>query len=213
MFDTLNDFFHRGGYPVMFGILACLLWALGLVSERIYRYWFQYDLSNTDGFNAAIQKLVMNNSIENAIRLCQKQRPKLVPFVLYEGLKRSNDSKEEIEYSMDYAATVVTPQVGKSVPMLGSIANVATLLGLLGTIFGLMKSFGAAAKATGSAKQALLAEGISEALTATSFGLSTALLCLFVHGVLVGKQQAIMANITQSSTKLADLLHTRKVKM
>jgi len=183
------------------------------VIERTYRYWLQYDLANSSGFMAAVQKMVMNNSIENAIRLCKKARPKLLPYVLAEGLKRANDSAEEIENAMDHATLAAVPNVTKWLPFLGTTANVATLLGLLGTIFGLMKSFKAAATATGAQKQTLLAEGIAEALTATSYGLGTALLCLFAFGILSMKQSAIVDDINKNVARLTDLLYTRKMKL
>ena len=76
-----------------------------------------------------------------------------------------------------------------------------------------MHSFGAAAKATGAEKQQLLAAGIAEALTATSFGLGTALLCLAAYGVLQWKQKQILDDINQHAAKLMDLLYTRKMKI
>ena len=133
--------------------------------------------------------------------------------MLSEGLKRANDSADEIANAMQYAALSAIPKVTKVVPFLGTTANVATLLGLLGTIFGLIRSFGAAANATGGEKQKLLASGIAEALTATSFGLSTALLCLFAYGLLMMKQQSIVDDINKNSAKLEDLLYTRKMKI
>ncbi len=133
--------------------------------------------------------------------------------MLSEGLKRSNDSSKEIENALEYASLASSPKIMKAVPLLGTIANVATLLGLLGTLFGLMKSFAAAANATGAQKQTLLAEGIAEALTATSFGLSTALLCLLAYGFLSWKQTSILDGINQHSSKLLDLLYTRKIKI
>ena len=114
---------------------------------------------------------------------------------------------------MEHASLTAIPKVMKMTPMLSTTANVATLLGLLGTIFGLMHSFAGAAKATGAAKQTILAEGISEALTATSFGLGTALFCLFAYGVLMAKQQSIIADIQQNTARLMDLLYTRKMKI
>ncbi len=213
IFDTIATVFHQGGPLVMSGILMTFIVSLVIVVERCYRYWIQYDLANSSGFMAAVQKMVMNNSIENAIRLCKKARPKLLPYVLSEGLKRANDSTEEIENAMEHANFTAIPRVTKTTPMLATTANVATLLGLLGTIFGLMKSFGAAASATGAAKQEILAAGISEALTATSFGLGTALFCLFAYGVLMMKQQSILADINQNTARLNDLLYTRKMKI
>jgi biopolymer transport protein ExbB/TolQ len=211
--EALHTYFEHGGYPVMFSILAVLIISLVIVLERIVRLWMEFDLVNSDGFMATVQKMVMNNSIENAIRLCKKARPKLLPYVLAEGLKRSNDSSQEIQNAVDHAILSVSPKVNKRVAMLATTANVATLLGLLGTIFGLMRSFAAVAKATGAQKQTLLAEGIAEALNATSFGLSVALFCLFTYGVLGAKQAAIIDDINKNAAKLIDLLYTRKMKL
>ncbi|MFW7379079.1 MAG: MotA/TolQ/ExbB proton channel family protein [Oligoflexus sp.] len=211
--EALHTYFEHGGYPVMFSILGTLIISAVLVIERSYRLWMEYDLVNSDGFMAMVQKMVMNNSIENAIRLCKKARPKLLPYVLAEGLKRSNDSSQEIQNAVDHAILTALPKVNKLVIFLATTANVATLLGLLGTIFGLMRSFSAVAKATGAQKQTLLAEGIAEALNATSFGLATALFCLFFYGVLSAKQTAIVDDINKNSSKLVDLLYTRKMKL
>ncbi len=213
MFETLTRVFHQGGPLVMSGIMFILVISLVIILERAIRYWFRYDMANSSAFVAAIQKMVMNNSIENAIRLCKEARPKLLPFVLAEGLKRANDTEDEIENAMEHATLSVLPQVTKGVSFLGTTANAATLFGLLGTIFGLMKAFAAAANATGAQKQTILAEGISEALTATSFGLSTALLCIVAHGFLTMKQTAIANDIHKNVSRMMDLLITRKIKM
>lgn len=211
MFETASRLFHQGGPLVMSGIAFTFMISVIVIIERAIRYWFQYDMSNTSGFMASVQKMVMNNSVENAIRLCKSARPKLVAAVMVEGLRRANDSEEEINNAMEHATLSVLPSVTKRVSFLGTTANVATLLGLLGTIFGLMKSFGAAATATGAQKQTILAEGISEALTATSFGLSTALLCILSHGLLSMKQAAIVNDVNKSAARLIDLLVTRKL--
>ena len=87
--EALHLYFEQGGYSVMFSILAVLSISIVLVFERSYRLWVEYDLVNSEGFMAMVQKMVMNNSIENAIRLCKKARPKLLPYVLSEGLKKS----------------------------------------------------------------------------------------------------------------------------
>ena len=212
IFDTIARLFHQGGPAVMSAIFLVFLLSIVIILERSYRFWLEFDLTNSSAFMAAVQKMIMGESIENAIRLCQKARPKLLPTVLTEGLKRADDSTEEIEYAMESAILEATNKVTRTVPLLGTAANVATLMGLLGTIFGLIKSFGAAATATGAQKQALLAEGISEALTATSFGLGTALLCILSHGILTAKQTSILNSINQNVSKLLDILYTRKIR-
>lgn len=211
--EAIVRYFHMGGIEVMSSILLVLIISLVIVIERAYRFWLVYDLVNSSGFMAMVQKMIMNNSIENAIRLCKKARPKLLPFVLAEGLKRANDTPEEIENAVDHAILTCVPTVNKFTPFLATTANVATLLGLLGTIFGLMRSFAAVATATGAQKQSLLAEGIAEALNATSFGLSTALFCLFFYGLLMAKGTSILDDINKNTSKLTDLLYTRKMKL
>lgn len=211
--NAIIEYFHLGGIKVMSSILLVLIISILIVVERAYRLWMVYDLVNSSAFMSMIQKMIMNNSIENAIRLCKKARPKLLPMVLSEGLKRSNDTPEEIENAIDHAVLSAFPKLTKFTPFLATTANVATLLGLLGTIFGLMHSFKAVATATGAQKQTLLAEGISEALNATSFGLSTALFCLFCYGVLIAKQTAIVDDINKNASRLTDLLFTRKIKL
>ncbi len=213
MFDLIATKFEQGGPEIMSAITFTLFLSLTIIIERAYRYWLQYDLANSSGFMAAVQKMVMNNSIENAIRLCKKARPKLLPYVMSEGLKRANDSTEEIQHAIDTATLTAVPRLTKILPFVGTTANVATLLGLLGTLFGLMRSFAAAARLTGSAKQTALAAGISEALTATSFGLGTALMCLLAFGILNLKQAAILADINRNAARLIDLLYTRKMKI
>ena len=205
--------FNDGGLLVMFSILFVLLLSITIIIERVVRMWTTYDMPNSSEFMSGIQKYIMNNSIENGIRLCKKYKPALLPHVISQGLKKANHSPSEIEYALDHANLQVTPDVTRTTPLLATTANVATLLGLLGTIFGLMHSFDAASSATGNERTTQLAAGISEALTATSFGLSTALICLLAYGILQWKQKKLLDDINQHSAKLLDLLYTRKMKI
>jgi len=211
--EKIVRLFHEGGPAVMASITVVAIYSLIVIIERIVRYWVTYDLGNSAVFMSNVQKMVMNNSIENAIRLCKKQKPKLLPDVLVQGLMRANDSVEEIELAMDFATLEAIPKVTKGVGFLGTTANVATLLGLMGTLFGLMKSFSAAANATGAQKQTLLAEGIAEALIATSYGLGTALLILLAYGVLMTKQSSLVDDINSNSARLLHMLYNRKMKI
>lgn len=211
--EKIVELVHKGGWQVMLAITITAIISLGLIVERIIRYWVQYDLANSSVFMSNIQKMVMNNSIENAIRLCRKAKPSLLPEVLVQGLMRANDSVEEIELAMEYAILESVPKVTKWLGFLGTTANVATLCGLLGTLFGLMKSFAAAANATGAQKSTLLAEGIAEALVATSYGLGTALVILLTFGVLMVKQTSIVDDINANSARLLHMLYNRKMKI
>lgn len=72
MMDFIAQKFEEGGLLVMCSITFVLILSLIIIIERAYRYWIMYDLANSTSFMAIVQKLVMNNSIENAIRLCKK---------------------------------------------------------------------------------------------------------------------------------------------
>ena len=121
--DAIIRYFQIGGVQVMVSILLVLIISLLIVAERAYRYWIVYDLVNSGGFMAMVQKMVMNNSIENAIRLCKKARPKLLPTVLAEGLKRSNDTPQEIENAIDFAVLSVQPKLNKNTSFLATTAS------------------------------------------------------------------------------------------
>ena len=212
IFDAIASAFEKGGPTVMSCITAVLFISVGIMIYRLYKI-SQYNISNSSAFMAAIQKMIMNNSIENAIRLCKKTRPKLLPYVLAEGLKRANESPEEVSNAIEHATLTAMPKVVGATPFLATTANMATLFGLLGTLFGLMKSFAGLAAASGDEKSTILAKGISEALTATSFGLGTSLLCLFGFGILNLRQKSLGDDIQKNAARLIDLLYTRSVKI
>ncbi len=217
MWNWIGHKFSEGGYDVMFAILGVLCMAIVVVVWKSLKYYGEYSLSADESFMGQIQKFIMSNSIENAIRVCKGPtfKKKLVAQVVKEGLKRANDSADEIANSIDRAVIGATAKVNTLINFLGTLANVATLLGLLGTLKGLIKSFGAAGSSEldGGEKQKILAEGISEALVATTFGLSAALFCLLMFGVLQLRQNKINVSIAKAAAALNELLYTRKMKL
>ncbi len=213
LMNVIIEKFHAGGKFEMAFIAIVLLMSIVIVIERVIRLWARYDLGNSGEFMNAIQKMVMNNSIESAIRSCKNNRPKLLPYVLAEGLKRANDTPEEIQNAMEHATLSAIPKITNYTPLLATTANVATLIGLLGTIHGLMNSFAALGSNSGEQKQQVLADGISQALNATFFGLGTALICLLAYGILSMKQKSIVDDINKNVARLNDLLYTRRIKI
>ena len=110
MIEFLAHKFHEGGVAVMGSITFVLFMVIIITLERLIRLWWTYPQQDTPGFVAAIQKMIMSDSIEDAIRLCQKASPALVADVLHEGLKRANDTMEEVEYADDVLA-VINPKI------------------------------------------------------------------------------------------------------
>jgi biopolymer transport protein ExbB len=208
--DFLKTAFFHGG-PVMifiFGFL-CALIALGL--WRGYLLFFVFDTPNPQGMWSEIYKLVANNQIETAIRLCEKApRKQILPRVWKKGLQSASRSSEETQNAIDSATLERLPLCNRYMNWFGTIANVTTLLGLLGTISGLIVSFSAVATLSGAAKQTKLAEGISHALYATGFGLGTALVAMVIHGLLVFKANKVTESSDEFSAKLIELIQMRR---
>jgi biopolymer transport protein ExbB/TolQ len=135
-----------------------------------------------------------------------------LPKVLKSGLKRSEQNAEQIQNAIDATALEVIPKVENRLNWLGLIANVSTLFGLLGTIQGLIQSFGAVAAADPAQKAELLALGISKAMNTTALGLFSAITIMMIHTFLLNKSEKIINEIDEFSVKLIDMLGTKRTK-
>jgi biopolymer transport protein ExbB len=100
----------------------------------------------------------------------------------------------------------VTPLLKKRVQILWSIANIATLVGLLGTVVGLIRAFGAVSAAKPEERSALLAKGISEALNNTAMGLGIAVTCIIAHAILSSASKKQVSDLEAFALKLENLL-------
>ena len=118
----------------------------------------------------------------------------------------------QIQNAIDAASLEVIPKLERRLSYLALIANLSTLLGLLGTINGLIHSFSAIALADPAQRQAILSAGISEAMNATAFGLLTAIFTMIAHSVLSNKANRILEEIDEFGVKLLDLLSARKYR-
>lgn len=202
-------FFHGG--LIMYVIMAFLAAVIALALWRGYLLYMVFDTPNPQGMWSEIYKLVANNQIETAIRLCEKApRRQIMPRVWKKGLQSASRSADETQNAVDSATLERLPLVNRFMNWFGTIANVTTLLGLLGTISGLISSFSAVATLSGAAKQTKLAEGISHALYATGFGLGTALVAMVFHGVLVFKANKVTEQTDEFAAKLIELLQMRR---
>ena len=201
--------FFRDGGPFMYIILVVSVIAAATVIERGYMILFRYNL-NGAAFMAQIQKLIMANNIDRAIKLCNAESNAALTKVLKAGLTRANRSTKEIQDAVDEATLEVIPMLQKRTPYLGMWANVATLIGLLGTISGLVTAFQAVASASPETKQTLLAAGISVAMYTTAFGLVVAIPTMIAHSIISNSTQKLVDEIDQYSTRLINLLAARQ---
>ena len=197
------------GFIFMWAITLALLFGLAIAAERMVFIYGRYSL-NGQGFMTQIQKMILANNIDRAIKLCNAQPHAALSRVLKAGLTRANRSELEIQNGVDEATLEVLPDLQKRTGFLSMIANVATLLGLLGTIYGLIRCFAALVDVDPSAKHAALANGISIAMYTTLWGLSVAIPILVVFSLLQGKTIKTIDEIDQYSVKLINLLASRR---
>ena len=200
---------QNGGFSTAL-IAITMAIAIAFIFERFLRLFYQLNI-NGRSFMAEIQSYLLNNDLDGALRVCNGTRNAALPKVIKAGLMRASRSEEQIQNALDAASLEMIPQLERNLPYLALIANVATLLGLLGTIAGLIRSFGAIANADPAQRQALLSAGISEAMFATAFGLIVAIATMVCHSVLSSKAARIVSDIDEHSVKLLDLLSARKV--
>jgi biopolymer transport protein ExbB/TolQ len=201
---------QHGGFTTALIALSMAI-SIAFIIERTIRLFLQMNI-NGRSFMAEIQTYLLNNDLDGAIRVCNGARNAALPRVIKAGLMRASRSEEQIQNALDAASLEVIPQLERNLPYLALIANVATLLGLLGTISGLIRSFAAIANADPAQRQALLSAGISEAMFATAFGLVVAIATMIFHSVLSSKASRIVSDIDEHSVKLLDLLLARKVQ-
>ena len=208
MYHFVTDFFREGG-EFMYVILVISVIAMATVIERGYMILFRFNI-NGAAFMAQIQKLVMANNIDRAIKLCNAESNSALTKVLKAGLTRANRSAVEIQNAVDEATLEAIPQLQKRTPYLAMWANVATLTGLLGTISGLVIAFKAVATAAPEEKQQMLAQGISVAMYTTAFGLVVAIPVMIAHSIISNRTVKLIDEIDQYSVKLINLLSARQ---
>ena len=205
---TIAKAFKEGG-GWMYIILVVSIIGLGIIVERFIFLFFKYNI-NATAFMAQIQKLVMANNIDRAIKLCNAAgNDKALPKVIKAGLTRANKGETEIQNAVEESMLEVIPHIQKRTPALQGVANVATLLGLLGTIIGLIEAFAALEFAAPDDRQKVLSRGIALAMNTTAFGLIVAIPCIFSHMILSGVTKRIIDEIDQYSVKLQNLLTSR----
>lgn len=208
--NFLIEQYVKGG-PFMHPIAFALAIALAIIIERLVRIVLHYNIDGTS-FMFEVQKYVLANDVDGAIRLCNGAGRAALPRVIKAGLQRASRDEHQIQNAVDAASLEVIPKIEKRLHYLGLIANLATLLGLLGTISGLIHSFDAVAVAEASQRQSILAAGIAEALNCTAFGLIVAISTMIAHSWLSSRAAVLVDEVDEYSVKLIDLLSARQYR-
>ncbi len=209
IFNGIVGFFQEGGvfmYPIV------IVLALGLAIS-IERYLF---LSKTSITNRMVWKKITPflkaGKFQEAVSVTSKSKSAIGQILTY-GLHRIKSAarRDDIEKAMEESLMEVMPRLEKRTHYLATFANIATLLGLLGTIIGLINAFTAVAAANPAEKADLLSASISVAMNTTAFGLMVAIPLLLLHTVLQSKTTTIVDSLEMASVKFLNAVDERRV--
>ncbi|WP_333607518.1 MotA/TolQ/ExbB proton channel family protein [Arsukibacterium sp.] len=203
-FNSIIRFLQQGGYfiyPIAFILV------LGIVIT-IERWWSLRSVyaSNQRAYRQ-VRQAISQADTQGIMQLAaQNQAP--IMTMLANGITRMGSSKrrEDMEYAMEEVVLEYSLRLQKRTPFLATLANVATLLGLLGTIIGLIAAFSAVANADPAEKASLLSSSISVAMNTTAFGLITAIPLVFVHALLQSKTASIVDTMEMAGIKLMNAI-------
>ncbi|MFD2228720.1 MotA/TolQ/ExbB proton channel family protein [Alkalimarinus sediminis] len=205
MTDTVVRFFQEGG-AFMYPIAIVLVLGIAIAIER-FIYLSVAKNANRSAFDKAILPLLKKRDYKRALEFSNDSST-AIASIMGAGLSRliNKQKREDIEYAMEEGLMETLPRLEKRTQYLATLANVSTLLGLLGTIIGLIAAFTAVANADPAEKASLLSQSISVAMNTTAFGLMSAIPLLLCHAVLQTKTNEIVDSFEMAGVKLLNII-------
>ena len=202
---------YKGGaiVPVLLG---CLLMVIVFSFERFFVISKASGTGNLDKFMTAVQGDIAQGNIDNAIATCDKQKGSVAnaiksALVKYQEVKKegfnSEEAAEMIHKEIEEATSLEMPMLEKHMTILSTLVSLGTLAGLLGTVTGMIKAFGALAS-SGTPDQAMLANGISEALINTATGISTSALAIITYNLFTSKIDTLTYSIDEAGNTIVN---------
>lgn len=189
----------------MWPIVVVSAFVLAIVLERFYMLFFRYNI-NSEEFMTAIRKHVLAGNIAGAIKLCNATPNAILPQIVKAGLVRANQGEVAISSAIEEAQLSLLPLVKQRTNAIAALANIATLVGLMGTVIGMIQAFSGLAQADEANRQTVLTSGISVAMYTTAGGLIVAVPGLLAHLLLSGLTNRILDDVDHYSAMLEDLL-------
>jgi len=197
---ALDTLFQHGGFAsyLIFGAGLMLL-VLGF--ERLFALYFRLSF-NVDPMLEGIRSAILTKNYTQAIQFCNKKAQAPEIAVIKAGLMAVENGREAMRSALGGAVLQISHRAEARIGYISLIANVATLLGLLGTISGLIKTFASIANADTAEKARLLGIGISEAMYATAAGLTVGIAAMVVHTMCTSKADAIVGSAQDAGLKV-----------
>ena len=207
IYSTIVGFFQSGGL-FMYPIVVILALGLAIAVER-YIYLSMAKASNQRVWKK-LMPLLQEGKHQQAVSVVDKSKTAISHILAY-GLSRARHSRrrDDVEIAMEEGLMETVPNLEKRTPYLATFANIATLLGLLGTIIGLIQAFTAVSNANPAEKADMLSASISVAMNTTAFGLMVAIPLLLVYAVLQTKTTQLVDSLEMASVKFLNILTDR----
>lgn len=204
MIDIIAKSFQTDGKEYMWAILVCAGLALALTVERAYYIWIKCSMGRA-AFLSTIAKLLQAGKVEEAGKHAASLNLPLAS-VVSAVLNNKSRGERALDKAVDEVYLTEAPRVGRYLNLLMTVANISTLLGLLGTIYGLIIAFDAVANLPAAERPQALADGISVAMATTFFGLVVAIPTIFVHGWLSAQAEKIVEEMEEKAVKVMNLI-------
>lgn len=202
---------YKGGYlvPILMGLMMIVI---SVIIERYITIRVAHGKGSVPNFVRKIKGYLDRNDISGAINECDKQRGS-VANVIREGLRKYNEMAETpgmekdqkvlaIQKEIEEATSLELPMLEKNLVILATISSIATLMGLLGTVFGMIRAFSAIATA-GAPDAVALSTGISEALINTALGISTSAIAIIAYNYFTTKIDGLTYGIDEAGFSIA----------
>ncbi len=207
LFDSIIRFFQEGGM-FMYPILLIFAGGVAIAIER----WIYLTL--VTGSNKRTWKKVLpllnSGDFKQAMDTASTSKTAMGTMLTY-GLARARTARrrDDVEVAMEEGLMEAIPRMEKRTHYLSTLANIATLLGLLGTIIGLIQAFTAVSNADPAEKADLLSASISVAMNTTAFGLMAAIPLLLVYALLQSKTTALVDSLEMASVKFLNIFNEK----
>lgn len=200
----MAGFQDKDGAWAMWVILLVGVFIIALAIERaifLYR-----TAGGASKFMAGIAQFMKQGQFDKAIKFADSKNKMPLAKAVKVILSNRGKPTKYVQKQVDEVFLAEAPKITKMIPMINSLSNIATMLGLMGTIFGLMMAFKAVAEAAPAERSIKLAQGISVAMSTTLFGLVVAVPGVLTQGVLSAQSDKVLEELDEKSAKLINLI-------
>lgn len=204
VYNAIVHFFQSGGL-FMYPIVVVLALGLAIAIER-YLY-LSYARASSQRLWKQLMPMLQAGKFREAMSSAEASRTAIGKVMTY-GLSRVGAARrrDDVEMAMEEGLMEVIPRLEKRTHYLATLANIATLLGLLGTIIGLIDAFTAVAEANPAEKADMLSASISVAMNTTAFGLIVGIPLLLMHSFLTTKTTEVVDSLEMASVKVLNII-------